>query len=130
MCIRDSNYLADERDQQTLVRGIRLARRLLQSQALAPYFDSEALPGPLCESDSELLDFARRFGVSSYHVNGTARMGPADDKYAVVDAQLRVHGVQNLRVIDSWVMPAMPSANICAATMMIGNKAADLIRNS
>ncbi|MGE8639135.1 MAG: GMC family oxidoreductase [Achromobacter sp.] len=125
-----ANYLADERDQQTLVRGIRLARRLLQSQALAPYFDSEALPGPLCESDSELLDFARRFGVSSYHVNGTARMGPADDKYAVVDAQLRVHGVQNLRVIDSSVMPAMPSANICAATMMIGNKAADLIRNS
>ena len=125
-----ANYLADERDQQTLVRGIRLARRLLQSQALAPYFDSEALPGPLCESDSELLDFARRFGVSSYHVNGTARMGPADDKYAVVDAQLRVHGVENLRVIDSSVMPAMPSANICAATMMIGNKAADLIRNS
>ncbi|KAG1385018.1 hypothetical protein G6F59_017659 [Rhizopus arrhizus] len=75
-----ANYLADERDQQTLVRGIRLARRLLQSQALAPYFDSEALPGPLCESDSELLDFARRFGVSSYHVNGTARMGPAGDK--------------------------------------------------
>lgn len=125
-----ANYLADERDQQTLVRGIRLARRLLQSQALAPYFDSEALPGPLCESDSELLDFARRFGVSSYHVNGTARMGPADDKYAVVDAQLRVHGVENLRVIDSSVMPSMPSANICAATMMIGNKAADLIRNS
>lgn len=125
-----ANYLADERDQQTLVRGIRLARRLLQSQALAPYFDSEALPGPLCESDTELLDFARRFGVSSYHVNGTARMGPADDKYAVVDAQLRVHGVENLRVIDSSVMPAMPSANICAATMMIGNKAADLIRNS
>jgi choline dehydrogenase len=123
-----ANYLADERDQVTLVRGIRLARRLLQSQALAPFSDGEALPGPLCESDSELLDFARRFGVSSYHVNGTARMGPADDKYVVVDAQLRVHGVQNLRVIDSSVMPSMPSANICAATMMIGNKAADLIR--
>ncbi|WP_454669907.1 GMC family oxidoreductase [Achromobacter kerstersii] len=125
-----ANYLADERDQVTLVRGIRLARRLLQSQALAPFSDGEALPGPLCESDSELLDFARRFGVSSYHVNGTARMGPADDKYAVVDAQLRVHGVQNLRVIDSSVMPSMPSANICAATMMIGNKAADLIRKA
>ena len=125
-----ANYLEDERDQVTLVRGIRLARRLLQSQALAPYFDSEALPGPLCESDSELLDFARRFGVSSYHVNGTARMGPAGDKFAVVDAQLRVHGVQNLRVIDSSVMPSMPSANICAATMMIGNKAADLIKQS
>jgi len=125
-----ANYLENERDQMTLVRGIRLARQLLRSQALSPYFDSEVLPGPLCESDSELLDFARRYGVSSYHVNGTARMGQADDKYAVVDPQLRVHGVGNLRVIDSSVMPAMPSANICAATMMIGNKAADLIKQS
>ncbi len=125
-----ANYLETERDQMTLVRGIRLARQLLRSQALSQYFDSEVLPGPLCESDSELLDFARRYGVSSYHVNGTARMGQADDKYAVVDPQLRVHGVGNLRVIDSSVMPAMPSANICAATMMIGNKAADLIKQS
>ena len=60
-----ANYLEDERDQQTLVRGIRLARQLLRSQALAPYFDGEVLPGPLCESDAELLDFARRYGVSS-----------------------------------------------------------------
>lgn len=125
-----ANYLENEGDQRTLVRGIRLARQLLRSQALSPYFDSEVLPGPLCESDSELLDFARRYGVSSYHVNGTARMGQAGDKYAVVDPQLRVHGIQNLRVIDSSVMPAMPSANICAATMMIGNKAADLIKQS
>ncbi|MGE8690369.1 MAG: GMC family oxidoreductase [Achromobacter sp.] len=125
-----ANYLEHEGDQLTLVRGIRLARRLLRSQALSQYFDSEVLPGPMCESDSELLDFARRYGVSSYHVNGTARMGQAGDKYAVVDPQLRVHGVQNLRVIDSSVMPAMPSANICAATMMIGNKAADLIKQS
>ncbi len=125
-----ANYLENEGDQRTLVRGIRLARQLLRSQALSPYFDSEVLPGPLCESDSELLDFARRYGVSSYHVNGTARMGQAGDKYAVVDPELRVHGIQNLRVIDSSVMPAMPSANICAATMMIGNKAADLIKQS
>jgi choline dehydrogenase len=125
-----ANYLENEGDQRTLVRGIRLARQLLRSQALSSYFDSEVLPGPLCESDSELLDFARRYGVSSYHVNGTARMGQAGDRYAVVDPQLRVHGIQNLRVIDSSVMPAMPSANICAATMMIGNKAADLIKQS
>ncbi|AKQ58181.1 GMC family oxidoreductase [Bordetella hinzii] len=125
-----ANYLSHPDDQITLVRGIRLARRLLQSQALAPYFDGEALPGPMCQSDTELLDFARRYGVSSYHVNGTARMGPAGDRLAVVDPQLRVHGVQNLRVVDSSVMPSMPSANICAATMMIGNKAADLIKQS
>lgn len=125
-----ANYLSHPDDQITLVRGIRLARRLLQSKALAPYFDGEALPGPMCQSDTELLDFARRYGVSSYHVNGTARMGPAGDRLAVVDPQLRVHGVQNLRVVDSSVMPSMPSANICAATMMIGNKAADLIKQS
>ena len=125
-----ANYLEDERDQQTLVRGIRLARQLLRSQALAPYFDGEVLPGPLCESDAELLDFARRYGVSSYHVNGTARMGQADDRYAVVDPQLRVHGIGKLRIVDSSVMPSMPSANICAASMMIGNKAADLIKRS
>ena len=126
----NANYLNHPNDQATLIRGIRLARRLLQSQALAPYYDSETLPGPMCDSDSELLDFARRYGVSSYHVNGTARMGPESDPHAVVDAQLRVRGVQNLRVADSSVMPAMPSANICAATMMIGNKAADLIKQS
>lgn len=125
-----ANYLSHPDDQITLVRGIRLARRLLQSKSLAPYFDGEALPGPMCQSDTELLDFARRYGVSSYHVNGTARMGPAGDRLAVVDPQLRVHGVQNLRVVDSSVMPSMPSANICAATMMIGNKAADLIKQS
>ncbi|RKP44436.1 GMC family oxidoreductase [Pararobbsia silviterrae] len=122
-----ANYLGHADDQMTLVRGIRLARSLLRSKALASCFDGESLPGALCESDDELLDFARRYGVSSYHVNGTARMGPNDDALAVVDPQLRVHGVQALRVVDSSVMPSMPSANVCAATMMIGNKAADLI---
>jgi choline dehydrogenase len=122
------NYLTEEGDRQTLVRGIRLARRLLQSQALERYFDEETLPGKICESDDELLAFARQYGVSSYHVNGTARMGPAGDPNSVVDHTLRVHGIQNLRVVDSSVMPSMPSANVCAATMMIGNKAADLIK--
>src|SRR5699024_10334771 len=123
------NYLDHPDDQLTLIRGIRLARRLLRSKPLEPYFDKETLPGELCDSDNELLDFAKRYGVSSYHVNGTARMGPADDKLAVVDSRLRVHGIQNLRVVDSSVMPSIPSANTCAATMMIGNKAADLIRH-
>jgi choline dehydrogenase len=121
------NYLDHPDDRAALVRGVRLARKLLQSHALEPYFDKETLPGKLCESDDELLDFARQYGVSSYHVNGTAHMGPVSDPYAVVGADLRVHGVQNLRVIDSSIMPTMPSANVCAASMMIGNKGADLI---
>ena len=124
----NANYLGHADDQMTLIRGIRLARSLLQSKALASCFDGESLPGALCQSDDELLDFARRYGVSSYHVNGTARMGPDGDLLAVVDPQLRVHGVQSLRVVDSSVMPSIPSANVCAATMMIGNRAADLIR--
>lgn len=121
------NYLAATEDQQTLIRGIRLARQLLHSKALAPFFDKETLPGALCESDDEMLDFAKRYGVSSYHVNGSAHMGPSTDPTAVVDAQLRVHGLQNLRVVDSSIMPSMPSANVSAATMMIANKAADII---
>jgi choline dehydrogenase len=80
------------------------------------------------QSDDELLDFARRVGVSSYHVNGTARMGPADDRGAVVDAQMRVRGLQGLRVVDASVMPTITSSNTCAATMMIAEKAADMIR--
>jgi len=121
------NYLADERDRAVLLGGMRLARQLLATPELAVYTEGETLPGPQVRSDDELLDFARRFGVSSYHVNGTARMGPADDPGAVVDAQLRVHGLQALRVADASVMPAIVSANTCAATMMIGEKAADLV---
>src|SRR5439155_25080377 len=89
---------------------------------------SEVLPGPRVTSDDELLDFARRYGVSSYHVNGTAHMGLPSEPNAVVDDQLRVHGLQGLRVVDASVMPNMPSANTCAATMMIAEKASDLIR--
>lgn len=123
-----ANYLSDPRDQQVLVNGIRLARRLLQTSELSQYVERETLPGTEKSSDSDLLDFARRYGVSSYHVNGTARMGRADDVMAVVDDRLRVHGLQGLRVVDSSVMPTIPSANICAATMMIAEKASDIIR--
>jgi choline dehydrogenase len=121
------NYLADEVDRQALVGGIRVARELLRTPALADVLVGESLPGPTVQSDDELLDFARRFGVSAYHLNGTARMGPASDPGSVVDAQLRVHGLDGLRVADASVMPAITSANTCAATMMIGEKAADLI---
>jgi choline dehydrogenase len=122
------NYLSHERDQQTLIRGVRLARRLLQTPELVPYVQSESMPGSDKTTDDELLSFIRQYGVSSYHLNGTARMGNADDSGAVVDDECRVHGIQNLRIADSSVMPTIPSANICAATMMIAEKAADLIR--
>ena len=91
-------------------------------------FAEEMLPGPGVTTDDELLDFARSYGASCYHVMGTARMGPAADPSAVVDDQLRVHGIAGLRVADASIMPRMPSANICAATMMIAETAADRIR--
>ncbi|WP_295850529.1 GMC family oxidoreductase N-terminal domain-containing protein [uncultured Xylophilus sp.] len=121
-------YLEHEDDRRTLLDGARLARRLLQTRALAPYVVAESMPGVAVQRDDELLDYIRRYGVSSYHVNGSARMGPAADAGAVVDARLRVHGLQGLRIADASVMPEIPSANTCAATMMIGEKAADLIR--
>ncbi len=122
------NYLSDERDRRTLIDGVRLARRLLQTPELARYVQTEAMPGADKVSDDELLAFIRQYGVSSYHLNGTARMGRADDTMAVVDEQLRVKGLQGLRIADSSVMPTIPSANICAATMMIAEKASDMIR--
>ena len=122
------NFLTDERDQQVLIGGMKLARRLLRTPPLAPYFAEEMLPGPGVTTDDELLDFARSYGASCYHVMGTARMGPASDPTAVVDDELRVRGIAGLRVADASIMPSMPSANICAATMMIAEKAADMIR--
>lgn len=122
------NYLSHEEDVRVLTAGVRLARGLLSTRALAPFFETEAMPGAGAESDEDILAYIRHYGVSSYHLCGTARMGPAADAGAVVDAQLRVHGLQGLRVADSSIIPAIPSANICAATMMIGEKAADLIR--
>ncbi|MBV9116549.1 MAG: GMC family oxidoreductase N-terminal domain-containing protein [Acetobacteraceae bacterium] len=122
------NYLADPMDRRVLLAGIRLARRLLRTPALAQYFDHETLPGDRVQGDDELLDFARQYGSTAYHLVGTARMGPATDPMAVVDDQLRVHGMEGLRVVDASVMPVITSANTYASTMMIAEKASDMIR--
>ncbi|NQV60133.1 MAG: GMC family oxidoreductase N-terminal domain-containing protein [Alphaproteobacteria bacterium] len=122
------NYLAAETDRRITLAGLRLARELLNSPELAPYFDCETLPGPEVSSDDELLDFARRRGNTGYHLVGTCSMGQAADRGAVVDDELRVHGVQNLRVIDASVMPMLPSANTFAATLAIAEKGADMVR--
>ncbi len=74
------------------------------------------------------MDYARHYGSTAYHLIGTARMGPATDTTTVVDDQLRVHGLQGLRVVDASIMPNMPSANTYASTMMIAEKASDMIR--
>ena len=122
------NYLAAESDRQVLLAGMKLARRLLRTEPLRPYYDYEAFPGEKVESDEDLLGAAKQRGTTTFHPAGTCRMGPAGDPLAVVDDQLRLHGLDGLRVIDASIMPAMLSANLNAATLMIADKASDLIR--
>ena len=124
------NYLSDPMDRRTLIGGMRLLRRMFATPELAPFVDRETLPGPEAQSDDELLAFAREHGTTTYHLIGTAKMGPASDPGAVVDDQLRVHGMERLRVVDASIMPSMPSANTYATTLMIAERGADLIRNA
>ena len=121
------NYLSDAMDRQVIVDGVRLARRLMRTRPLAPYFVHEALPGDEVRTDDEILDFVRGIGTTAFHLAGTCRMGPAADPEAVVDDRLRVHGIEGLRVVDASIMPHITSANTNAAVLMIAEKAADLI---
>jgi choline dehydrogenase len=121
------NYLIEEFDQRVLLSGMKLARKLLASEPLQPYYLREDFPGPGVQSDDELMGAARERGTTTFHPAGTCRMGPATDPRAVVDDRLRVHGVEGLRVVDASTMPTMLSANLNAATMMIAEKASDMI---
>jgi choline dehydrogenase len=122
------NYLSDPQDRRATIGGLRLVRRLLSTPELAQYLQNETLPGPDVTTDDELLDYSYRNGTTCYHLIGTARMGPATDPDAVVDNELRVHGLDGLRIVDASIMPTMPSANTYATTLMIAEKAADMIR--
>lgn len=126
--IIQTNYLAAELDRRVIVGGMKLARRLLKSAPLSPYYAYEDFPGPNINTDDEFLAAATERGTTTFHPGCTCRMGPADSTWAVVDDQLRVHGLEGLRVIDASVMPRMISANLNAATMMIADRASDLIR--
>jgi choline dehydrogenase len=126
--IIQTNYLTAELDRRVIVAGMKLARRLLKSAPLAPYYAYEDFPGPGVESDDEFLAAATQRATTTFHPGCTCRMGPADNSWAVVDDQLRVHGLDGLRVIDASIMPRMISANLNASTLMIADKASDLIR--
>ncbi|HEU0221690.1 MAG TPA: GMC family oxidoreductase N-terminal domain-containing protein, partial [Paracoccaceae bacterium] len=119
------NYLAEEADRRVLLAVMRAARTLISSPAMRAHVEAETMPGCEVQSDDELLDFARATGSSAFHLAGTCRMGVGAG--AVVGPGLAVHGVDRLFVADASVMPTLVSANTCAATMMIAEKAADLI---
>ena len=117
--------LADEDDMRRQIAGCRIARKLLQADAFAPFMRGEYLPGPAIENDGEWREHIRRTSFLGYHPVGTCRMG--NDAASVVDPRLRVREVEGLRVADASVMPLIVSANTNAATMMIAEKAATMI---
>ncbi len=123
-----TNYLADELDRRVTVAGIKLARKLLKTTPLKPYYDHEDFPGERVKTDDEILHAATLRAQTTFHPCSTCRMGPASNPMAVVDDQLRVHGLEGLRLVDASVMPRILSANLNAGTLMIADKASDMIR--
>ena len=121
----DPNIFGDERDLEAMVDAIELVRDIGGRDAFAPFRASEFAPGAAVTTREELRDFARRTVGTYHHQAGTCRMG--SDERAVVDPQLRVRGVAGLRVADASVMPFVPSANTNAPSIMIGERAADLL---
>jgi choline dehydrogenase len=121
------NYLSTERDRNVMVEGIRLLRNIHAQPAFRPLWDHETVIGEDRQNDAEILDAVRNMGGTVFHPVGTCRMGKDAD--AVLDPQLRVRGVEGLRVIDASVMPKITSANTNAATLMVGAKGAAMILN-
>ncbi|RYZ11731.1 MAG: FAD-dependent oxidoreductase [Comamonadaceae bacterium] len=120
-----ANYLSTEVDRRCVLGGLNFMRRLAKAPALKDYVSDLYRPGPLVSSDEHLLDYAREYGSTMYHPAGTCKMG--DDPMAVVDARLRVHGLAGVRVVDCSIMPTLVSGNTHAPTVMIAEKASDMI---
>ena len=123
-----ANYLSAEEDRRALREGVRMMREVARQPALDPYRSEELFPGEDIQSDEAVDAWIRSVAETIYHPVGTCRMGADGDPMAVVDAQLRVHGIKGLRVIDASVMPTLVGGNTNAPTIMIAEKAADMIR--
>ncbi len=121
------NYLSTDTDRQVAVEALRLTRKIVESPALRPYMPEEYKPGKAYQSDEELIRAAGDIGTTIFHPVGTCKMGRDDDPMAVLDSQLRVRGVSNLRVVDASAMPTITSGNTAAPTMMIAQRAAELL---
>lgn len=122
----DPNYWSDPHDRKMSIEGLKLAREIMNQAALKPFVMAERLPGPKYNSDEELFDYGCANAKTDHHPVGTCRMGT--DSMAVVGLDLKVHGLEGLRVCDSSVMPRVPSCNTNAPTIMMGEKGADIIR--
>ncbi len=122
------NYLDTELDRRTTVAAVKAARQIARSGAMRPYVKREVKPGPDAETDEDLLAFSRDTGATIFHPSGTCRMGPDGDPMAVLDAHMRVRGVQGLRVVDASSMPTLVSGNTNGPVVMMAEKVADLIR--
>jgi choline dehydrogenase len=122
-----ANYLSEEEDAQTLLAGLKLAHELAHTKAFAPYLGEEIEPRTWKRSDQEMIEAIRQSAETIYHPAGTCKMGT--DAMAVVDPELRVRGIEGLRVVDASIMPTVVGGNTNAPTIMIAEKAADLIKN-
>jgi len=121
------DFLSSRSDQRLMIEAFKLGRRLLAQPSLAAYVAEEILPGPQCQTDAQILEHVRETGSHVHHPVGTCRMG-ADDQ-SVVDARLRVRGIEGLRVVDGSIMPELVSGNINAPIVMIAEKASDMMRD-
>lgn len=122
----DPNYWADPYDREISIQGLKLAQEMMRQDALKPFVLAERLPGPAVRTDQEYFDYAVQTAKTDHHPVGTCRMG--SDPTAVVDPELRFNGIAGLRVVDASIMPTLISSNTNAATIMIGEKAADMIK--
>ncbi|BDW84015.1 GMC family oxidoreductase [Roseicyclus marinus] len=122
----DPNYLSDPHDREMSIRGLKLTQEIMAQAPLANYVLAERLPGPDVRTDQDYFDFICEHSKTSHHCAGTCRMG--SDPAAVVDPRLRLNGIAGLRVVDNSIMPKVISSNTNAAAIMIGEKAADMIR--
>ncbi|MGB3050545.1 MAG: GMC family oxidoreductase N-terminal domain-containing protein [Polyangiales bacterium] len=121
------NYLSTEHDRELAIEGFKLQRKIYQSEVFKPHATYEILPGDAVQTDEEILEFWRTEGMSVYHPVGSSKMGVADDPMAVVDDELRVHGIEALRIADASIFPLLPSGNTHAPTVAVAERAADLI---
>lgn len=122
----DPNYLADPQDRALSIQGLKLTQEILAQAPLKPFIKAQRLPGPDVKTEQDYFDFICQHSKTSHHCAGTCRMGP--DAEAVVDIRLRFNGIEGLRIVDNSIMPRVISSNTNAAAIMIGEKAADMIR--